>query len=280
MADADKFVGTRVAQLRGDMSQKDLAEKMRGYGWKWVQQTVGIVEKGERPLRLTEASDLVQILGVPLGDLFSAGNLLSRELNKARASERDLSSQIRDLQEIQEAVSEARQTLQLLVELSQGGNGPYHVNGSAAWLLEHHLSDGTGNIYLDPRDAVMEAGVPSEAVEQADEEVQRVFRVWQESGTDGMEFSGAFSADNRPSEDNLKYLHGGPVPEATNQLLDRLRSERYGRALQMAYPQVSYEQGESSFHPLEIVGLHSGAGGLGNLIAGAYAAIAADAAVM
>lgn len=35
---------------------------MRTRGWKWSQATVWAVEKGERPLRLAEAEDLVSIL--------------------------------------------------------------------------------------------------------------------------------------------------------------------------------------------------------------------------
>lgn len=58
------MIGHRLAKLRGEMTQKELADKMRAKGWKWVQQTVGTVEKGERSLRLAEASDLSDILGV------------------------------------------------------------------------------------------------------------------------------------------------------------------------------------------------------------------------
>lgn len=46
------------------MSQQALADRMRERGWKWSQATVWAVEKGERPLRLAEAMDLAQILGM------------------------------------------------------------------------------------------------------------------------------------------------------------------------------------------------------------------------
>jgi hypothetical protein len=37
---------------------------MRERGWKWSQATVWSVEKGERPLRLSEATDLAEVLGI------------------------------------------------------------------------------------------------------------------------------------------------------------------------------------------------------------------------
>jgi hypothetical protein len=39
---------------------------MRERGWKWSQATVWSVEKGERPLRLSEATDLAEVLGIML----------------------------------------------------------------------------------------------------------------------------------------------------------------------------------------------------------------------
>ena len=44
------------------MSQKALADSMRSRGHKWSQATVWSVEQGERPLRYTEAQDLIQLL--------------------------------------------------------------------------------------------------------------------------------------------------------------------------------------------------------------------------
>ncbi len=52
---------------------------MRSRGWKWSQATMWSVERGERPLRLTEAKDLVAILGCQLMDLFSEATVLDTE---------------------------------------------------------------------------------------------------------------------------------------------------------------------------------------------------------
>ena len=65
MSERDALIGRNVTRLRGDRPQKDLADAMRERGHKWSQATVWSVEKGERPLRLTEADDLVEVLGHP-----------------------------------------------------------------------------------------------------------------------------------------------------------------------------------------------------------------------
>lgn len=58
----DEQIGKNLAVLRGEMSQKDLADTMRKRGFKWSQATVWSVEKGERPLRLAEAEQLADLL--------------------------------------------------------------------------------------------------------------------------------------------------------------------------------------------------------------------------
>jgi transcriptional regulator with XRE-family HTH domain len=60
---SDELIGRNLARMRGDMSQKELAARMKERGWKWSQATVWSVEKGERPLRLAEAEDIKAILG-------------------------------------------------------------------------------------------------------------------------------------------------------------------------------------------------------------------------
>ncbi|MEV4689448.1 helix-turn-helix domain-containing protein [Microbacterium sp. LWH3-1.2] len=60
----DEQIGTNLTRIRNGMSQKDLAEAMRARGFKWSQATVWSVEKGERPLRLTEAEGLGVVLRI------------------------------------------------------------------------------------------------------------------------------------------------------------------------------------------------------------------------
>jgi hypothetical protein len=61
--DRDQLIGENLQRSRGDRTQQWVADEMRALGHQWSQATVWSVEKGKRPLRLTEAQDLAQILG-------------------------------------------------------------------------------------------------------------------------------------------------------------------------------------------------------------------------
>jgi|GEM_PF-1577207 len=65
----DVLAGENLAILRGDVSQAALAERMRERGWKWSQATVWAIEKGDRPLRLAEAVDVLDVLRAGVGGL-------------------------------------------------------------------------------------------------------------------------------------------------------------------------------------------------------------------
>lgn len=67
----DERIGQNLAITRGELSQKDLADRMRERGWKWSQATVWSIEKGERPLRLAEAEDVADILNRPISVLLA-----------------------------------------------------------------------------------------------------------------------------------------------------------------------------------------------------------------
>ena len=55
------------------MTQQAMANAMRERGWKWSQATVWSVDTGERPLRLAEAKDLAEVLGVDVTALLYDG---------------------------------------------------------------------------------------------------------------------------------------------------------------------------------------------------------------
>lgn len=63
MTTRDEQIGRNVQKLRGDVSQQALADLMRERGFKWSQATVWAVEKGERPLRVSEGEALTEALG-------------------------------------------------------------------------------------------------------------------------------------------------------------------------------------------------------------------------
>ncbi|WP_103662791.1 helix-turn-helix domain-containing protein [Microbacterium sp. CJ77] len=77
MQPLDTHIGANLSQLRGAMTQKDLAERMRQLGHKWSQATVWSVEKGERPLRLTEALSLVGVLNTQISVLVADPNAVA-----------------------------------------------------------------------------------------------------------------------------------------------------------------------------------------------------------
>ncbi|MGW9415158.1 helix-turn-helix domain-containing protein [Arthrobacter cupressi] len=79
MVDDDGLIGRRVVQLRGERSQKSVADEMRLRGWKWSQATMWAIERGERSLKLMEARDLAAVLDVELNDLFGDPDVLSIE---------------------------------------------------------------------------------------------------------------------------------------------------------------------------------------------------------
>jgi transcriptional regulator with XRE-family HTH domain len=70
MAITDEQIGANVAILRKGKSQKDIAAAMKERGYKWSQATVWSIEKGERPLRLTEALDLAVVLDADMPLIF------------------------------------------------------------------------------------------------------------------------------------------------------------------------------------------------------------------
>ena len=67
----DERIGQNLEILRGDTSQKDLADRMRERGFKWSQATVWSIERGERPLRLSEAQEVADILVRPIDMLLA-----------------------------------------------------------------------------------------------------------------------------------------------------------------------------------------------------------------
>jgi transcriptional regulator with XRE-family HTH domain len=79
MVEDDGFVGRRLGQLRGERSQKSLADEMRLRGWKWSQATVWAIERGDRSLKLMEARDLAAVLDIQLDDFFGDPDVLSTE---------------------------------------------------------------------------------------------------------------------------------------------------------------------------------------------------------
>lgn len=91
VAQTDETIGENLQNLRGAMSQAALAAAMKARGWKWSQPTVAAIEKGERSLKLAEATDLLEVLGLEsledliLRPLHEVGSALLTRFVKARS---------------------------------------------------------------------------------------------------------------------------------------------------------------------------------------------------
>lgn len=65
----------RAARREIRCSQGQAAARMRELGWRWSQSTVSDLERGAKSLRLAEALDLAEVVGIPLERLAGSGHL-------------------------------------------------------------------------------------------------------------------------------------------------------------------------------------------------------------
>lgn len=78
--DAEVGARLRAARERVAYSQQIVTVHLALYGIDWHQTTVGKVESGERPVRLTELVALANVLGTPLDALvYGSSHTLERE---------------------------------------------------------------------------------------------------------------------------------------------------------------------------------------------------------
>jgi transcriptional regulator with XRE-family HTH domain len=68
---ADSIFARRLRAVRkqGEITQKQLADRMAARGHKMLQSTVAKIESGERPVSIGEAVQFADVLGVDLGEL-------------------------------------------------------------------------------------------------------------------------------------------------------------------------------------------------------------------
>ena len=78
---AEALAGRLLRLLRESRgwSQKQVAERMRAYGYSWNQSTITRIESASRPLRLNELADLAILFGVPVAQLLERDPLLGEE---------------------------------------------------------------------------------------------------------------------------------------------------------------------------------------------------------
>lgn len=119
----DDQIGKNLSILRGDMTQQELGERMRDRGFKWSQATVWDVERGKRPLRLTESLEVIAILkkpGVTIESLWAVDNELQIAL---------------DLQDAYKSVAKSWEAIKYAIsEFRRSKDAWLRVTGKAAEL--------------------------------------------------------------------------------------------------------------------------------------------------
>lgn len=66
----DEAIGMNIAIMRGQRTQKMIADGMKELGFKWTQTTVWEVESGKRSLKAKEARALAEVLNTQVQNLF------------------------------------------------------------------------------------------------------------------------------------------------------------------------------------------------------------------
>ncbi|MBP1241719.1 hypothetical protein ABID92_000453 [Frigoribacterium sp. PvP120] len=123
----DELIGRNVLRLRGDRSQKDVADAMREFGYPWSQTTVWKVEQGTRSLRLHEADALARVLGSTRASL----TMSSREAELDDANSK-VARAHRSLDAAIETYIDALDELDMVLKTQPAGTGP--VETSRDWL--------------------------------------------------------------------------------------------------------------------------------------------------
>jgi transcriptional regulator with XRE-family HTH domain len=148
---SDELIGRNLARMRGDMSQKELAARMKERGWKWSQATVWAIEKGERPLRLAESEDIKAVLGT----------LWSLTMEDADTQVVSCNAWMyRANQQLEAAVREYLEAqMNLEVAVKQDGVSPRIAELAAGWLES------------SPQDVAHEVQLQDEIASEADEKM-------------------------------------------------------------------------------------------------------------
>jgi len=106
----------RAARERAGLSQRDVAGKMRDYGYSWRQQTVTRIEACERSVSHLEAEALARVLGVHVGTLSRPAGLqqeawrildAAARVRESRDAAKDYAASVRHLEnQIRRAVDD------------------------------------------------------------------------------------------------------------------------------------------------------------------------------
>ena len=133
--ESDRDIGANVVTLRGATSQQAIADQMRARGWSWAQATVWSLEIGKRPLRLLEAQDLAEVLGVSLDELLRPPESAQRERELLRAADAVIQASLNAKVALAELIGTGADFRQLLLDAPDPLEG--YPTEKAHLALEH-----------------------------------------------------------------------------------------------------------------------------------------------
>jgi transcriptional regulator with XRE-family HTH domain len=137
---SDEQIGRNLASARGELSQKDLASKMRERGFKWSQATVWSIEKGERPLRLSEAQEVADILNRDV-DVLLVRDGVAATLAWSRQTHESYQAALAALAKYDEDRAQLAISLDQIPEIEKRGRlaiAADWVTTNAATVLQHY----------------------------------------------------------------------------------------------------------------------------------------------
>jgi transcriptional regulator with XRE-family HTH domain len=135
--DAERRADIQLRNLRvaNGWSQREVAERMKAFGYDWQQATVARIEAASRPLRLNELLDLAALYNVPLTDLLAPPRgrdpesvkemrqeaealhqALAQEVERAERAEGDIAKATEEYTLARAALASIQSRLQLLEE--------------------------------------------------------------------------------------------------------------------------------------------------------------------
>ncbi|PST47066.1 hypothetical protein COO72_12360 [Bifidobacterium callitrichos] len=115
--DGDRRIGERFRRLRNGsgLTQDAVAAAMRQRGHTWHKATISSIEAGERPLKLTEATDVSAILGITAAngimDLLGIGPDPSWNEECAIQAAREVAARRRSLERARRVLAQAERDL-------------------------------------------------------------------------------------------------------------------------------------------------------------------------
>lgn len=240
----DEEIGRRIQAVRErqKLNQSQAVRALRGAGLVWSQGTLSKVESGIRPVRLAEVPAIARALGVNQAELLAPENPVMSALDRIRVVEVTAQEAYDDLRYRYLSAATTRRGIQLIAELSEGGQGPYSVSCSAARFLHDGLRDEYSETVLSPEEALACVGV---------DYIREEVRI--DSREDFEAFRAQLPSDYQPALnwDSVEELRLAPVGSKYNSMthLQDLATEvSMGRALEAKFPQVTFTPGEEDLY--------------------------------